>query len=945
MCFATVTIIRDSKTPLMVPHSNSLALTRRKRVGANYFQALVVRVLCALFGMDIKSSLRLALSAAMAAMVVGCGGGGGGGSPASGGGTPVTQQQITVTKSGTGGGTVTSAPAGVDCGGTCSANFDDGTAVTLTATAAGGSVFAVWGGACSGNAATATVTMSAARTCTATFNLAAGPVRFSLGVAKSGIGSGSVSSMPAGIDCGATCSATFVDGTVVTLTASAAPGSTFAGWGGACSGAAAAVAVTMSAARGCTVNFNGILSTTQMGGARQGATLALAGTVTTLAGTPVNQNGTGPAASFHQPGTLAIAGGTLYVPDASGDGLVRKIDTATGTVTPFASMAFLVGIFGSSGSATGMTTDGSSFFVTQNALCTIKQISIADGVVSNIAGNTAPVAACGSVDGIGDAARFNWPEAIASDGTHLYVADRLNHAIRRITIATRVVSTFAGTMPAAGSADGVGAAARFSQPNGIVLVGAHLYVVDGGNRTIRRIAIATGEVTTLAGSPAAGGTGNVDGIGSAARFHAPRGITSDGANLYVTDAGTMTVRKIVIATGEVSTLAGQAGVAGSDDGTGTAARFRTPFGIATDGLSLFVSDQAANTIRKIAPSSGSLGSMTSANAVVSTLAGTPSGADGIGAAARFNSPNGLTSDGASLYLLGGSCEVRRIDVATRAVTTLAGAAFQCGHVDATGAAAGFTGLALTTDGTHLYVAGGHTIRRVVIATGTVSTIAGTNGSLGSADGIGAAARFSVIQGVTTDGTNVYVADSNNHTIRRIVIATGAVSTLAGTAGVSGSTDGIGAAARFSMPAGITTDGVNLYVADTLNSRIRKIVLATSVVTTLAGSAPGIADGVGTAAAFVFPSGITTDGASLYVADTNVQTIRKITPTSGTLANIGNTTASVTTIAGAAPTNGLLGDIVDGTGATARFRFPGGITTDGSRLFIVDEGGNVVRAMQ
>ena len=149
-----------------------------------------------------------------------------------------------------------------------------------------------------------------------------------------------------------------------------------------------------------------------------------------------------------------------------------------------------------------------------------------------------------------------------SDGTHLYVADRLNHAIRRVNIATRGVGTFAGTMLASGSADGVGAAARFSQPTGIVAVGVHLYVVDGGNRTIRRIAIATGEVTTLAGSPAAGGTGNVDGIGSAARFDAPRGITSDGANLYVTDAGTSTktVRKIVIATGEVSTLAGQAGV-------------------------------------------------------------------------------------------------------------------------------------------------------------------------------------------------------------------------------------------------------------------------------------------------------------------------------------------------------------------------------------------------
>jgi len=143
----------------------------------------------------------------------------------------------------------------------------------------------------------------------------------------------------------------------------------------------------------------------------------------------------------------------------------------------------------------------------------------------------------------------------------------------------------------------------------------------------------------------------------------------------------------------------------------------------------------------------------------------------------------------------------------------------------------------------------------------VTTLAGT-GSSGSANGTGTSASFNNPYGITTDGTNLYVADYSNHLIRKIVISTGAVTTLAGT-GSSGSANGTGTSASFQSPEGITTDGTNLYVADTENYEIRHINISTGVVTTVAGTgSSGSANGTGTSASFNYPHGITTDGTNL-----------------------------------------------------------------------------------
>jgi lysophospholipase L1-like esterase len=172
---------------------------------------------------------------------------------------PTTTFGLTVAKSGSGAGTVTSTPAGINCGATCSASYASGTSVTLTAATASGSTFAGWSGACTGTGA-CTVSMTAARAVTATFNTS---TSFPLSVTRMGTGTGAVTSNPAGISCGSTCTANYASGTSVTLTALPASNSTFGGWSGACTGTGTCV-VSMTQARSVTATFNGLALPVQL---------------------------------------------------------------------------------------------------------------------------------------------------------------------------------------------------------------------------------------------------------------------------------------------------------------------------------------------------------------------------------------------------------------------------------------------------------------------------------------------------------------------------------------------------------------------------------------------------------------------------------------------------------------------------------------------------------
>lgn len=573
----------------------------------------------------------------------------------------------------------------------------------------------------------------------------------------------------------------------------------------------------------------------------------------------------------------------------------------------------------------GLYVDSGNLYIADSSNSTIRRIVLSTSAVSTLAG-TAGVP--GTTDATGTVARFGQVNRVVSDGTNLYVADTNNCTIRQIVIATGVVTTLAGDSTSCGSSDGTGASAQFTNPYGLVIDSGNLYVADSGTHTIRQIVISTGVVTTFAGSDMT--AGDSDGIGIAAEFNGPRGLATDGTNLYVADTDNHLIRQIVIATGDVTTLAGNTGVSGETDDTGTAAEFNSPYDLVVDSGNLYVADSTNSKIRHIVISTG----------VVTTFAGDGTDAflNGTGIAAQFNNPQGIASDGTNLYISDtGNNVIRRIVIATGVTTSIAGSPLWQGSTDATGAAAKFDEpQSMVSDGTNLYITdtANATIRKVVISTGVTTTFAGTVGVTGSTDATGTAATFDTPRGITTDGTNLYVADAGNAVIRKIVIATGVVSTFAGTAGVTGVADGTGAAAEFFLPVGITTDGTHLYVADAWNFNIRKIVIATGVVTTLAGSittVAGDADGTGTAATFRDPNGITTDGTNLFVTDLTSHTIRKIVIATGV----------VTTFAG---TVGASGDS-NGTGIAASFSAPRGITNDGVYLYVSDRNNNSIRKIQ
>ena len=653
---------------------------------------------------------------------------------------------------------------------------------------------------------------------------------------------------------------------------------------------------------------------------------------TNFAGLPGGQgnvDGTGNAARFDQPwGSAVDSSGNLYVADSSNH-VIRKV-TPAGVVTTLAGQVGVAGFTDGTGTGAqfsapaGVTFDSAHnvFYVADRNNNAIRKITLS-GVVTTLAGGSGGTGGSGSADGTGTAAQFFAPSSLAQDTSfNLYVTDSGNNTIRKVT-STGVVTTLAGSAGQTGTTDGSGTAARFSNPSGIAFDGSNtLYVCDTGNSTIRK-ATVFGAVTTFAGNPAFPST--LDGTGTAAHFKSPSGLTRSSTGvLYVTDPSDNVVRKIT-ATGVVSTLAGSAGSSGSADGTGSAARFSSPYGASTDSSgNVYVSDYGNSTIRKV-----------TSTGVVTTLAGEPShdgSVDGTGTAARFAYPNSVAVDASgNVFVADTDNHTIRMITSAGVATTLAGSPGQNGSADGTGSAARFdtpTSVAVDAGG-NVYVADSNnaTVRKVTLA-GVVTTMAGSPGSSGTADGTGSAARFSNPYGVAVDASGtVYVADQGNNTLRKVTAA-GVVTTLAGSAGLSGSADGTGAAARFSTPSGVAVDGGgSVYVADSGNSTLRKVTPA-GVVTTLAGSVGQFAsvDGTGSAASFDTPLGVAVDGGgNVYVAD-NSDTIRKVTPA-----------GVVTTIGGTAGVQGG----ADGSDAAAQFHFDGfgGVAVSSAGVIFVADASN------
>ncbi len=574
---------------------------------------------------------------------------------------------------------------------------------------------------------------------------------------------------------------------------------------------------------------------------------------------------------------------------------------------------------------------GIDLFVTDtgnNAVRRVQDPDLAGAPVTTIAGGNG----AGSTDGAGSVAQFDSPSGIAvvppaaiGGDFALFVANKNGGLIRFITYVAGNGHDEAGnynvTTLTSGSGyhDGDGSLAKFANPFGIAAVelrtagpgpSATLEIVDQGNQRIRKVNLANGGLTSGGVSSSvtepvrvlnwdqelpngssltvawAKSFQNIQN-GVDLQFYVPAGVSGFSFTAYI-EADTQLVNLPGVGASYMTTLAGN-GTPGDSDGPGRLAQFNGPFGIAVappPAFSAFravVADQQNHRIRALDARGG-----------LSTIAGNAAGfLDGPANTAQFNGPRGIAAglDG-SLYVAdAGNRRIRRIASVggQLAVTTIAGTGTNA-VTDGAGSIAAFSDPAgiCVDGGGSIFISEvtSNVIRKVTYVTGdpglsasyVVTTIAGAANVSGSIDGAGSAARFNGPFGLyaDTDG-KTYVADTKNDTIR-VIARSGAnaysVSTLAGTALSTGTTDGTGAAARFSLPTGICGDTVhNLYVSDFSNNRIRRIS-PQGVVVTLIGTTAGLVDGPN--GQLNHPIGLTVDSfGNILVCDTNNNAVRTV----------------------------------------------------------------------
>lgn len=752
------------------------------------------------------------------------------------------------------------------------------------------------------------------------------------------------------------------------------------------------------------------------------------GNVTTFAGTAGqigSIDGIGTDARFNSlRGGALDSDGNLYVADFDNK-VIRKI-TPLGVVSTFAGTAGVSGSADGIGAVAefqspwGIAIDaGDTLYVTEHDNHTIRKITPAR-IVTTVAGSAG---LSGTTDGTGGAARFNDPAGItiASDG-NIYIADEGNHTIRKMTPAG-VVTTFAGNSGNSGAQDGTGTTAKFNIPRGIAIdAGDNLYVADYLNHSIRKITSGA-VVTTLAGD---GAEGNADGTGTSAEFRYPTGIALLGSDLYIADGTNHTLRKIT-SSGVVTTIAGSAGTSDTTDGIGSSARFNTPFDIiSAGGGKFYITEPIENTIRKMENITDLTGTPDSLDGglydiILEVTDNTEIKQQTFTIHAYWQNKKPLSAD-TSVTLLEDLFHLFRynefpftdtnlLDTLNKImITTLptAGDLYLDGDLSFT-----MDSLELITlnqeitvedigkliyqpepdsngtpyntfqykvsdstvysDNSYTMTLNVNPVNDIPIITSTpttvlnmhtvytywittidggdgddiaisteselpswlqlteareVTTFVGSPGDSGYVDGSGLTAVFYSPCGVAiTESGIMYISDSYNHLIRKIDLL-GNVTTFAGQVGTAGFTDGCGTEAQFNSPMGLTVDiEGNVYVADYNNHAIRKIT-PEGCVSTLAGTgSAGTSDGE--YAEFGFPCGVVADDSgNIYVADKGNNTIREVTPE-----------GEVTTIAGTPGDPGYS----DGSGAAAEFDTPMGIAIDSNgTLYVADMNNDVIR---
>lgn len=365
-------------------------------------------------------------------------------------------------------------------------------------------------------------------------------------------------------------------------------------------------------------------------------------------------------------------------------------------------------------SATLTATNGTASDATATLVITVAQ----GGVIATAAGDGKLSFGPDSVQAV--ASSLNFPVGVATSSGNFYIADTMNNRVRRVDGATGYISTAVGNGAAAFSGDnGPAPASALNAPAGVAFDAANnLYIADSGNNCVRLASAASGVITTIAGTTAASFSGD-NGPATAAALNSPLALALDSSgNVYIADTANHRVRKITVASGLISTIAGD-GTAGfsGDGGAATAASLKAPAGVAVDAAgNVFISDTKNHRVRRVDGGSG----------VISTVAGTGvadySGDGGPASSAGLDTPRGLLVDSSGIYIADSNNDrVRRVDLASGAINTFAG--------DGVSAFAGDGGLA------------------------TLASLAGPMGVAEDAAG------------------NVFIADSENSRIRKVGVAT------------------------------------------------------------------------------------------------------------------------------------------------------------------------------
>ncbi len=466
----------------------------------------------------------------------------------------------------------------------------------------------------------------------------------------------------------------------------------------------------------------------------------------------------GPDARFNSPRSIAISGNTAYIADTQND-QVRTLDLTTKAVgTAFETQSVRSVVFGS----------GTKLYV--SSYTAVYEYDTATSTRTLLAGHETD---SGSDDGVGANARFQGGNDLAFDGTDtLYIADDGNHTVRKLVLSTKTVSTFVGTTGDADYVDGIGTAAKFDAPNALALDGGTLYVSDFRNFLIRSVDVASRTVSTLAGTLDQFGT--VDGPAATARFANPTSLWLDNGSLFVGELGV--IRALDLTTQTVSTVAGVpytvTGLRIFEDGTGASARMGRIAGAAIAGGVTYVVDSEGAAVRTL--TGGTLTTIAGALPSKNTT-------DGPLGTGRLATPLGMDWDGANRVFIADQegHRIRQYDRSTGAVTTIAGST--AGYADGVGSAARFfqpTDVAF--DGVNsLYVGGqGNSVmRKIDLTTNEVTTVLGQLGQMGNVDGIGSAARTNGSRGIEFDGgTYMYFVDGDS--VRRLNIATNEATTIA-----------------------------------------------------------------------------------------------------------------------------------------------------------------------